>query len=509
MEALFDLNEFNSYREDNRREVKKAEGGLPKSLWDTYSSMANTYGGVIICGIGERADGSWYTTGLKNVNKRRKEFWDTINSTDKVSVNLLKDEDVSAYEVNGDGILVINVPAADRDVKPVYIGRDMFRGTFKRNHEGDYHCTKAEIQAMLRDQPRITMDMKLLDNLSIDDYDQDSVKNYRVWFESEHPGHAWNKMNNSEFLEMIGAAKVSRDDTLRPTGAGLLMFGKEYKILYEYPLYFLDYREHLNPKVRWTDRVQSQSADWSGNVFDFFVRVSSKLTVDLKKPFKLVNMVRVDETPIHEAVREALVNCIVNTDFYEARGVVIQKYPDRIILQNPGSVIVGKKQMLKGGISEPRNSGLMKMFNLIGYGEKAGSGVPDIFSTWEDAGYQLPTVEELFGPDQPNRTVVTLPLVDDHAPDHAVSEKGHEKGHEKGREKGHENKNGEVEKRMISILGIIRENPQISIIALADMLGESDKKVRTAIDALKKNGIIHRVGPAKGGSWVIDKNPKL
>ena len=54
----------------------------------------------------------------------------------------------------------------------------------------------------------------------------------------------------------------------------------------------------------------SQSGDWSGNVFDFFVRVSAKLTLDLKKPFKLVNMVRQDETPIHDAVREALVTAL-------------------------------------------------------------------------------------------------------------------------------------------------------------------------------------------------------
>lgn len=26
--------------------------------------MANTYGGVIICGEKERKDGSWYTTGM-------------------------------------------------------------------------------------------------------------------------------------------------------------------------------------------------------------------------------------------------------------------------------------------------------------------------------------------------------------------------------------------------------------------------------------------------------------
>ena len=45
MNEVFDIRKFDEYREDNRREVKKAKGGLPHSLWDTYSSMANCYGG--------------------------------------------------------------------------------------------------------------------------------------------------------------------------------------------------------------------------------------------------------------------------------------------------------------------------------------------------------------------------------------------------------------------------------------------------------------------------------
>ena len=47
----FDIRSFDQYREDNRLEVKKASGGLPNSLWETYSSMANCYGGVIILGV--------------------------------------------------------------------------------------------------------------------------------------------------------------------------------------------------------------------------------------------------------------------------------------------------------------------------------------------------------------------------------------------------------------------------------------------------------------------------
>lgn len=75
MKEVFDLSRFDSYKEDNRREVKKAEGGLPNSLWDTYSSFANCYGGVIILGVKEDREGKWYTTGLKNASKLKKDFW--------------------------------------------------------------------------------------------------------------------------------------------------------------------------------------------------------------------------------------------------------------------------------------------------------------------------------------------------------------------------------------------------------------------------------------------------
>ena len=65
MSDLFDLSNFDKYKEDNCREVKKAEGGLPIALWESYSSFANSNGGVIILGVGERQDGTWYTLDLR------------------------------------------------------------------------------------------------------------------------------------------------------------------------------------------------------------------------------------------------------------------------------------------------------------------------------------------------------------------------------------------------------------------------------------------------------------
>lgn len=199
------------------------------------------------------------------------------------------------------------------------------------------------------------------------------------------------------------------DGRLHPTAAGLLMFGDEYKILYEYPEYFLDYRELLDPAIRWTDRLQSSSGDWTGNLFDFFFRVYGKLVKDVKVPFKLEGVVRIDDTPVHKAIREAFANCLVNTDFYQPRGIVIKKDADSITMENPGSIRTGKKQMLKGGISDPRNKALMKMFNMIGIGERAGSGVPDIYSVWESQGWIAPQVKEEYAPD---RTILRLSFIE-------------------------------------------------------------------------------------------------
>ena len=408
MSHFFDITKFNLYKEDNRREVKKANGGLPSSLWDTYSAFANCYGGVIILGVAENKDGSWRTTGLKNTDRDKllKHFWDTINNRKKVNINLLSDNDVEIYEKNEDIIIVIYVPMAGREQKPVYINDDIFGGTFRRNHEGDYHCTKLQVKSMLRDQTDNTMDMEILDDVPISDLNYETIQGYRNRHRSLKPAHPFGRLNDSEYLRSIGAAAISNiDKSLHPTAAGMLMFGDEYNIVRHFPEYFLDYREILDPTIRWTDRLQSSSGEWSGNICDFYFRVYNKLVKDIKIPFKIIDGNRIDDTPVHEAIREALANCLINADFYGVRGIVIRKESDKIIFENPGYSRTGKQQMRKGGISDPRNKILMKMFNLINIGERAGSGVPNIFNVWEDQGWVEPIIEEQFDPD---RTLLIL-----------------------------------------------------------------------------------------------------
>ena len=412
MTDLFDISKFDSYKEDNRREVKKASGGLPNSLWETYSAFANCYGGVIILGVVENKDGTWKTTGLKAEDRGKllKQFWDAINNKQKVNANILNDAYVQTYEVNGDLIIVINVPMAKREQKPIYINNDLFGSTFRRNYEGDYRCTRLQVKTMLRDQTERTMDMEVLDEVEMQDLNYETIQGYRNRHRTLKPRYPFERLNDNEYLRSIGAAAISNvDKQLHPTAAGMLMFGEEYNIVRHFPEYFLDYREMLDPTIRWTDRIQSSSGEWSGNVCDFYFRVYNKISMDLKVPFLMHGGDRIDDTPVHKALREALANCLINADYYGPRGIIIKKDPTKIVFDNPGYIRTGKVQMRRGGESNPRNKTLMKMFNLINIGERSGSGVPNIFNIWEEQGWKEPIIEEVFDPD---RTRLTLEFVE-------------------------------------------------------------------------------------------------
>ena len=83
-----------SLGEEKDWEFKAARGGLPGSVWDTYSAMANTDGGVVVLGIAQK-DGRFAVEGVPDALKMKQDFWNTVNNRGKVSTNLLSNDDVT------------------------------------------------------------------------------------------------------------------------------------------------------------------------------------------------------------------------------------------------------------------------------------------------------------------------------------------------------------------------------------------------------------------------------
>lgn len=355
---------------------------------------------------------------------------------------------------------------------------------------------------MIRDQTEDTYDMNVLPNTPMSDLNYDTVHSYRNRHQLLRPGHPFEGCSDEEYLRSIGAAAIAEeDDQLHPTGAGLLMFGNEFNIIRQFPEYFLDYREMLDPSIRWTDRLQSSSGEWSGNLCDFYFRVYNKLQKDIKIPFETRGGDRIDDTPVHKAIREALANCLINADFFGKFGVVIKKEADTLTLENPGYIRVGKKQMLRGGLSDPRNKALMKMFNMINVGERAGSGVLNILQTWSNEEWIEPVIVEQFNPD---RTILKLSFI-----------KKDSLGGESLTQRPTQATQGPTQGAKeiptvyslpefdLAIISLMKKDPTISQTAMAASLNANINTLKYHVMKLREKGIIDREGSSQKGRWIV------
>ncbi|TYT68641.1 RNA-binding domain-containing protein [Microcystis aeruginosa] len=382
--------------EDQEYEFKSAEGGLPKDIWETLSAFANTDGGYIILGVSEKKP-RLEITGVRNPKNLQQEFWNNHNNRQKLNISICSNSDVEVKKINEYQLLIIHIPRATRTQRPVYINNNPMTGTYKRNYEGDYRCHKEEIEQMFRDASNEPQDFQVLDNFNLNDIDPDTLKVFRQRFSNREPDHPWLAYNDQQLLHQLGGWRRDRNSSKEGlTVAGLLMFGRERSILDAFPHYSLDYQEKLSddPEKRWTYRL-TLDGKWEANLLNSYYRVYGRLINNLDVPFQLdKDAVRKDETHVHEALREALVNTLIHADHQSSRPIKVVKSIDGYLFSNPGRLRIPLQRLYEGGTSDPRNPHLQKMFQMLGLGEKAGSGFGKILRAWKEQQWLSPLVSE-------------------------------------------------------------------------------------------------------------------
>ena len=360
---MINIENVEKYMENNRIEAKRSLGGLPHSIWETYSAFANTLGGVILLGVEEYRDKTFHTVDLPNPEKLVEEFLSLLNDPKKVSKNILSREDVKIEQVGEHRIISITVPKGARHERPVYIDGSIYGGTYRRGGEGDYKCTKDEVDIMIRDAATDTGDMGQIE-ATVSSINLQSLEKYRKCLSDR----------DCSFYEAVKHG--SEQENIKISNAILLTFGKVPEIKKHFPKFSLKYEEN--------GTVIEQK-----NIIDFYFDVEDRLSA-LSKGNK----------SIASALREALANSLINADYHTGGKVYIKAEKGGILFSNSGGFRIDLERALQGGVSDPRNALIKSIFKAIGVGKSVGGGIPNIYSAWEREGYAPPNLTEHFSPDK-------------------------------------------------------------------------------------------------------------
>ena len=352
---------------------------------------------------------------------------------------------------------------------------------------------------------RASADSRILRSYSIDDIDMLTLHQYRRAYDIKHENHPWTEVDDKQFLENIGAYRKDRATSTEGfTVAGMLMFGKSNSITDPECCqeFFPDYREHLidDSRIRWTNRIYPDGT-WEANLYQFFTRVLPLLQHALPVPFSLDNnQIRNNTTTAHVALREALANSLIHAAYTVRGNIVIDRYFDRIILSNPGTMLISMEEYYEGGHSVCRNPVIQKMFVFLGIGEKGGTGADVIAKGWKDNGWSIPTVEEKSNPDRIETCLKLGKNIKEATETPTDTTETTTETPADTTETTTETPADTTE----TILKIISNNPKVTAKELASVCGITEDGVTYHIKKLKQRGRLIRIGGSRnGGEWKV------
>ncbi len=250
----------------------------------------------------------------------------------------------------------------------------------------------------------------------------------------------------------------------------------------------------------------------------------------MKVPFKIAsdNVTWVDDMPVHKALRMVLANALIHATYHGRRGIVIDKYPKRLEVSNPGTLRMSKSVAIAGGTSDARNGKIFNIFSLVRIGERSGMGLSSLYGVWEKERFAKPSIVESYEPD---RTKVMVEFeVDESVLVVRTSEVKEKKPEVKEKRSISEGENvvSEGESRISEgvkgdfevlmgayrndfrdnawrVLSAIADNPEIDTVRLTQKLGISEASIWRAIRAMKGVGLLAREGGDKGGKWIVKR----
>lgn len=382
--------------ESDTIEFKESRKGFPHDALKTICSFANTEGGILILGVSEE-NNKFYVSGVDNPTKLRDEMFNLLNNPNKINRNVITNEDVKVVDLPDKGnktIIVIFVHKQNYREKPIFLNGNT-ANSYYRYGTGDHKCTSDTINAMIRDSSQESLDSKLVEGFTVDDLDDVTIEKFRSRLSNLNPEHVFLNLPKEEFLKKLSVIRENRvSKKLEPTVAGLLVFGLHTSIKEYLPHYNVEYinKEKGEQNRSYKDRLIYDGTWGEDNLYTFLFQVLDKIFLSIREDSEILSdsITRKSPSKIKIAIREAIVNSIIHSDYKVPIGIKIIRYPDHLVFINGGSLRISKQNYFSGGHSEPRNYLIQEIFRIVNLCEKAGTGVPKIMEAVKSGNLKYP-----------------------------------------------------------------------------------------------------------------------
>ncbi|MDR1355853.1 MAG: putative DNA binding domain-containing protein [Propionibacteriaceae bacterium] len=340
-------------------EIKKASGGVPKTLAETVSAFANGNGGLIILGLDERA-------GFAPVSVNVKSLADALAGVTADKVEPAIRTHIEIVEVEGAAVVAAAVPPLDQKMRPCYVKtQGMEHGSYIRTHDGDRHLTSYEIHLLVSGRGQPQDDGVPVAGATLDDLDNSALEHLVARFRNRR-GSAFEHIKTADVLRMAGVCPRGSTGN-QVTLAGLLVLGRYPQEFFpQLNVTFVSYPTTDGRMMADGTRFLTNEAI-DGSIPEMITGLVDAVTRNMTRRSVMVDIGREDrwEYPL-EVIRELTVNALMHRDYHPlAQGtqVRIEMYPDRLVFSNPGGLYgaATPNELLQGALSSSRNAVLARL----------------------------------------------------------------------------------------------------------------------------------------------------
>ena len=398
------IQELAALDESHRIEAKQARQ-IDRSIMETVCAFANEPGlggGYLLLGV-TRDQQDLFTNaykidGVENPDKLQSDLASRCASTFNRPVR----PRVSVEELSGKTVIVVYVPEAAPTEKPIYLQNlGLPRGAYRRVGPTDQEGTEDDLVALYAGHQIDTFDAALLPDAEQDDIDPTAIDDYRQQRRAINPDAEELAWSNEDLLRSLGCAK--RDNgQLKPTVAGIVLFGTTIALRRCFPMMRIDYIRV--PGKQWVENPDHRfdTLEIRAPLFTAIRRASNTVRDELIQSFSLPEgaLAREDEPTLPlRVIREAIVNAVMHRSYRIHGAIQIIRYANRLEIRNPGHSIKAEEQLGEPG-SETRNPRIAAVLHEVNIAETKGSGIRAMRELMLGHDLLPPTFESSRRPDQ-------------------------------------------------------------------------------------------------------------